>query len=830
MPTQTTSLQEASVPAPQPSIGEIFSKRAANMNRLLSRREKDGGAHRRAKSRDKSADKKTRPLSGDGIMGLFKSDAQKKNDKDQENTNIIHSIKERLHHRGYSGIDDEQINYALGSKFADGNVDKAFEILVLFQESVEGIIKPYNPSVPMLGAVNRQNVTCYLDALLFAMFARMDNFEPILCTTLEDEPKRRLSTLIRLWVNMLRTGKLIPTDITQHLQEALAACGWEEAAKLEQQDSSEAYNFITEALKLPLLTLRMDLYHTGTEDDPDDHKYIHERLLEVAVPDPPADGGSVSLEDCLESFFNNQVDVRRYILERSNTMSSVHSDHSPLSEKEIEIGELSQSLPNSPLSPLAPPSPLSPGGRHRSQSIIRNIVVESTEIDARSDSTDGRSRRSSIRKGKTTRKEVSMKAWQFFNLIPWVIGQQNQLSSNGRIPENLSLSPAVTISLKRYGMSADGKPIRKNTLVDIPLDIRLPHFIEDDRIPEEGPMIRRFKLSLQSGLCHRGESLNMGHYISFVREATAIPDGDYQSSRRQSDSTAPPRYSEEKWLRFDDLASPRVQEVDIKELLKTEMPYLLFYRVEPIYEMSSASISDPRLPSYADSFVEIQNHNSGHNAEGTDATVDQQSYFDGARDASTPAIRLSTEAERPSDPRQSINLPEDRRGSLAFTEPGLTSAGSSIHGAPVTLATSAPVTPNEETAAQRMSRAASKVLKSTTRSRPSSQSGEGRMSGAFSRLNLMRSKDSLNKSSESSKDRPPVTDGVAEPRASITIDEGSLRHHEDGIDRSKSKKEKKKRDKSQGPSEKTENHEHHHHLHKGKGRAKDVPDRECGVM
>jgi hypothetical protein len=94
-----------------------------------------------------------------------------------------------------------------------GDVDKAFELLVLFQESVEGIIKHYDPSVPMLGAVNRSNVTCYLDALLFAMFARMDNFEPILCTTLEDEPKRRLSTLIRLWVNMLRTGKLIPTDI-----------------------------------------------------------------------------------------------------------------------------------------------------------------------------------------------------------------------------------------------------------------------------------------------------------------------------------------------------------------------------------------------------------------------------------------------------------------------------------------------------------------------------------------------------------------------------------------------------------------------------------------
>jgi hypothetical protein len=640
------------------------------------------------------------------------------------------------------------------------------------------------------------------------------------------------------------------------LQEALAACGWSEAAKLEQQDSSEAYSFITEALQLPLLTLRMDLYHTGTEDDPDDHKYIHERLLEVAVPDPPPDGGPVQLEECLEHYFNNQVDVRRYmnVLERTNTMSSVRSDFSPLSEKEGEQGELSQSLPNSPISTRTPGSPFAPGGRHRSSSIIRHIVVEGTEKDTKPETNDN-NRRNSIRKGKTIRREVSMKAWQFFNLIrplpiylhfqpylnssfncprvligdiAWVIGK-NLRSPDGRIPENLSLCPAVTISLKRYGMSADGKPIRKNTLVDIPLDIRLPHFIEDDRIPEEGPMIRRFKLSLQSGLCHRGDSLNAGHYIAFVREATPIPDGDFQSTRKQSDSSNPPRYSREKWYKFDDLASPRVQEVDIQEAIKSEMPYLLFYRVEPIYEMSSASLANTQPPSYADSRVDIQNNNLDSHPDGTDESLNQQSYFDGTRDASTPAIRLSAELERPPTPRRSINLPEDRRGSLAFTEPNLTSAGSSIHGGSVILATSAPATPSEETAAQRMSRAASKVFKAT-KSRPTSQSGEGRMSGAFSKLNLMRSKDSLNKSSENSKDPAPITDGAADPRTSITIDEGS-RPHEGLVDRSKSKKEKKKRDKSQGPVEKTEHHENHHHnLHRGRGRAKDVPDRECIVM
>lgn len=115
--------------------------------------------------------------------------------------------------RGFTGIDDGQISYALLSKHADGDVDKALEMILLFQESVDGVIKPYDPTINMRGAENRQGVTCYLDALLFAMFARLGSFEPILYTKFEDEPRRRLSTLIRLWVNMLRTGKLIQTDI-----------------------------------------------------------------------------------------------------------------------------------------------------------------------------------------------------------------------------------------------------------------------------------------------------------------------------------------------------------------------------------------------------------------------------------------------------------------------------------------------------------------------------------------------------------------------------------------------------------------------------------------
>ena len=74
-------------------------------------------------------------------------------------------------------------------------------------------MRKYNPATTMLGAENREFVTCYLDSLLFAMFARMDSFEGILSGDGPDPATNTLATVLRLWVNMLRSGKLITTDI-----------------------------------------------------------------------------------------------------------------------------------------------------------------------------------------------------------------------------------------------------------------------------------------------------------------------------------------------------------------------------------------------------------------------------------------------------------------------------------------------------------------------------------------------------------------------------------------------------------------------------------------
>lgn len=125
----------------------------------------------------------------------------------------IRSISHRLSRAGINNWKEADIVYVLNGAYASGDVDKAYELLVLLEDSEEGIIQSYNPDVKLLGAINREGVTCYLDALLFAMFARLGSFEAMLYKNFEDPPRKKLATLLRLWVNTLRAGKLITTDI-----------------------------------------------------------------------------------------------------------------------------------------------------------------------------------------------------------------------------------------------------------------------------------------------------------------------------------------------------------------------------------------------------------------------------------------------------------------------------------------------------------------------------------------------------------------------------------------------------------------------------------------
>lgn len=166
----------------------------------------------------------------------------------------------------------------------------------------------------------------------------------------------------------------------------------------------------------------MDIYHTGREDAADDHKFVNERLLEVAIPPEHPDGSPLTLEDCLEAYFNNRIEVKRH-MERRNTLSSVtsHDSTSKGFSTHVEAVELGASSPlTSHAEESASSIPIIEVNSHPSLPRRTSIVQERfipDEDDHENDSEKGHGlRRSRPRKG-SIRKEVMMPAWQFFSLI-----------------------------------------------------------------------------------------------------------------------------------------------------------------------------------------------------------------------------------------------------------------------------------------------------------------------------------------------------------------------------------------------------------------------------
>ncbi|KAL4980214.1 ubiquitin carboxyl-terminal hydrolase-domain-containing protein [Aspergillus desertorum] len=680
----------------------------SGIHRFLTRRERNNRYSRHAK--DESSDV-ARPV----LRGFFTSETTNSDSTDQQKK--IKSLERRVSHLGITGLNEQHLTYAL--QYTQGDVDAAFELLVLLEDSIEGIIKGYSPSTKLLGAENRNGVTCYLDALLFAMFARLDCFEGILYKNFSDEPRGKLSVLLRLWVNMLRSGKLITTDITKHLQEALAECGWEDAANLHQQDASEAFTFITEKLELPLLTLKMDIYHTGKEDVNDDHRFVNERLLEVAIPEP-IDGKTVTLEECLEAYFNNRIEVKRY-LERQNTVKSTKSVDSLLkgTSAHVEAIEISTPTSSSPtaLSPMATPvttvteAPLADQSRYRRSSIIQPKFIPDSDDDDPTKHRHG-----------SYRKEVMMPAWQFFSLIPWYT--DNSPKNDSQVAAHFaSKRPIIGLCLKRYSMLPNGKAIRLDTFVDIPTEIGLPHFIQDDNM-EDGPIRVNFKLSLQALVCHRGNSVDSGHYIAIVRGTSvgAPPSSSHGSEQSNPDT---PRY----WMRFDDLAKERVTLVDIEQALKTESPYLLFYQILPIDE-DAAAAGFPISTTSASSVGSIENQD----LETANVSPKlQASRLSAGYKSGRPSLEITVADDQNAAP-ETVEGSTDNRDTVV--DLGLRSA-------PSTSPRLAPRDDDENKGTFSFSRRGSRAARSNPGSRAGSQVSENRISATFSRFAGRLSRDKL---------------------------------------------------------------------------------------
>lgn len=321
----------------------------------------------------------------------------------------------------------------------------------------------------------------------------------------------------------------------------------------------------------------------------------------------------------------------------------------------------------------------------------------------------------------------------------------NEPTSNVEVAMNFNQRPVVGICLKRYTMTENGCPKRHNTYIDIPDSLRLPHFmlaegVLDEHEDEDSPALDSdYKLVLQSVVCHRGDALQSGHYIAFARVAPKL-----LTDNRRHDFDPPPDYEEAVWVRFDDLdIDNRVSYVDdIKQALKVEMPYLLFYQVVPMVDNPASDKTEPEPPSYQEFKASLEESRSSiatppekkrYSAQFLAETAGPTG-FPQSPPSKPPSIRFSVDSDRPrrsndlsshqgstggESGRQSINWNDSAVASPAMTPDGNQS--------PMLNAV-------DEPTASRLSRAAAMFASKGKQSRSGSQTGEGRISSAMGRV------------------------------------------------------------------------------------------------
>lgn len=451
-----------------------------------------------------------------------------------------------------------QIIASLKSPFSQGgNIARTYFLIRVVQLSQQGFfitnddVDLCGNKIKLMGAENWENVMCYMNALLFSMFAKLDSFEPVLFL-LNHSPNPlvgRLSALLRVYVNLLRMGSIITTDISQAICECLSALGFSDAMSHRQQDCAPLFEFLTETLAMPLLTFRVEIQHSGKSDD-DDRRYSKERILFVSLPDLPEGSDThdpFTLEECLEHYFNNSISVRRE-LQRRATLDSLRR----ISEGDIGI-RANGSIDHTDVKPeggIAEPmfNPRSAHVRVRTRSSTLSVW--------------------SIKSIENKPKEVMLPAWMLLRLLPFYTDDNDASGGPETIARNsvefANRRPVLPICLKRYLYSQQGsKGKRSLRQIIIPPVIDLPLFVDSDT----GDSGAGFKLILESAVCHRGASIESGHFVSAVRVNSSPENETIEQSLAAQ------------WYLYDDMKKTRVVVKTFKELFDSEWPYFLFYRL-----------------------------------------------------------------------------------------------------------------------------------------------------------------------------------------------------------------------------------------------------------
>lgn len=481
---------------------------------------------------------------------------------------------------------EENVLMALECNYSKGSVEKTVEMMLLFNDAINGNIVPITHSNALgvsynqlMGADNRNGVTCYLDTLLFSMFARLESFEPMLrFFDYEKDPKKAsLSIFLRLYINMMRSGLLITTDITKILLSSIKKSGWNESCFDKQQDAGDLFDFIADQLDMPMITLKLEIAHEGKEDNTDDHKLIKERMLLVSVPGGEEDK-PILLEQCLESYFANSIQVSRQIARRK-TIGSLDDPRGRTRKFSVSIQTTEVTGSSTSINIIETPS-----------QVFYEEETETSVSSAPPPAYDPlfKPTYNITEKGKpiatnplwTNNMEINLPAWMFLQLVPFYTNSTSSSKTGLPIPtatdQFATTRPVLGISLKRSEWSADSQSVLNTREVIVPPVIRFPSFVADDQEADEGTP-SNYVLVLESAIFHRGKSTASGHFVALLKENSHIGYSGAKKSHPSDDSSQ----GSTRWLLFDDLkpAGEKIMPADYSQVFHEEKPYILFYRL-----------------------------------------------------------------------------------------------------------------------------------------------------------------------------------------------------------------------------------------------------------
>lgn len=185
-----------------------------------------------------------------------------KEKRTSEQDNKITQLSNYAHNNFSVNLDHEIFASILESN--DWDSKQSMADLIDYEEASHGILvePPSSIDKPLLGSENDGGTSCYIDALLFAMFISNTTFDPLLTYDIpsDQDEKIKLQTLMRLFVNKLRKGHFVNADYVHWLRKVMKEAKWSgqnEQGDWTQEDASELFMFITETFDLPYLPVSL---------------------------------------------------------------------------------------------------------------------------------------------------------------------------------------------------------------------------------------------------------------------------------------------------------------------------------------------------------------------------------------------------------------------------------------------------------------------------------------------------------------------------------------------------------------------------------------------